>query len=178
MSKKNIYSEVASPISYTQWAQKCPLNEYRLLTPSEYPPFPGKQQDLLSKAPAAILACSGSGDYVTYIFQMYRHDVHAGVDVIQEHQYVCGYNLKTGESASAFIHEADYGSGGDRTYNVDPSLIHLMTSSNCLPAIFPTQIPPTSGSLDDLRSLGKIAGIDFSYKLGYTQSIIKGVFEP
>ncbi len=173
MSKKNLYSEVESPLSLDDWQNKCPKGEYKILFPSDYPQL--KQIGLLSKAPCAIVACSGSADYVSYIFQMYRPDRVNGKYVIDEHQYFCCYNLHTKESASGYIHHADY---DGRTYEIDQKSISYLTGSSSLPVIFPIQVPPNSGSLEQLRILGEIDGLDFCYQYGYTRSIIKGIIEP
>ncbi|MDP3115171.1 MAG: hypothetical protein Q8M98_10435 [Candidatus Cloacimonadaceae bacterium] len=173
MSRKTIYSEIESPLSYDDWQPVCPIGEYRIIYPNEYPPL--SQSKLLAKAPCAVVACSGSLGFVSYIFQLYRPDREKGKYVIDEHQYVCCYNTTTRESASGYIHHADY---AERTYSIDQKMVSYLTGSSSLPVIFPTKVPPTSGSLDELRQLGRIDGLDFCYEYGYSQSVKKGIVEP
>lgn len=161
MARIKLSSKFKSPLTKEQWGNLCPENEYKTLDPLEAFELgivPKGIKDLNS----VLVASSGSVDgTIMYFATSFRVDHHA---VDQEPYFEL---FESGSSMCSFygmLHHADY--PGRTVFLNQDQIERIAASGSMVDIVFTSKPSKPTGSLDDLRQEGKIAGLEFTHNTG------------
>ena len=142
MKEPNKFTERPLKGQYEDYIKICPVNEFRILTSSQYPT--DLPEDLTKKFNQAVMAVSASNSSVVCVINGIRVDKKE----LDEHPFVIAFDLENKKSFAGFI---DHGNWEGRTTPISKEMkMHIDASGSN--KYFPLKHMPqsSSGTLDDL----------------------------
>jgi hypothetical protein len=151
-----------------KWNKICPPNEYRVLPPHEAIDngiVPTGMNDINS----VIVGASGCTEGTIMYFANYCRVDHECID---QEPYIELYESGSSQSSlNGILHHADF---DGRTELLDPNqLIRIAASGSTADIQFTAKPDKPEGTLEELRTQGKIEGFNYAWGQGIAKTAIK-----
>lgn len=161
MAKNKLSTNFKATPDKEKWIEICPPMEYRLIRGEDAYALGIVPTGMTSVNSVAVGASGSTADTIMYFANYFRID---GAEIDQEPYIELYESGSTQSSLNGILHHADF---VGRTETLGPvELAKIAASGASVDIEFTAKPDNDSGTLEDLRSQGKIQGFEYAYGQG------------
>lgn len=168
MAKNKFSKGFKAKLDKEKWNELCPPMEYRVISGTEAYTL-GIVPSSMTGINSVAIGASGSTDStIMYFANYFRVD---GTEIDQEPYFELYESGSTQSSLYGIFHHADFSGRTETLSTIEVAKIHASGSTADIQ--FTAKPDSNSGTLDDLRTQGKILGFEYTWGQGMKKNETK-----